>query len=160
MKVKLSDFELKLARALAADRIKGTQTLGLEDRKADKNRTNQQIGEDGVRGELAFCKIMNVYPELNGIGLGAGDCRLRDGRIFDVKCVQPGRNMVATHDKDKERKRVDGYVLMYDHGEGVVEFIGWCHYDQLICEQALADGAFMYKPGYFLNRSKLYRDLP
>ena len=92
----------------------------------------------GMGGELAFCKLFNVYPDLSTETpeFDTGDCVL-DGLRIDVKTTdRPEGHLLAT--KWKKVSSCDAYALM----TGVFpnyHFRGFMDADELLREIRLRD---------------------
>ena len=108
--------------------------------------------KDGILGELGFCRLMNVWPD---IGLsprsGSHDAVVGGNRI-DVKTTRhkTGR-LLATL---KENPDVDIYVLAIIE-DAEVKFPGFARKEDLINESNITD--LGHGPGYAMTQDKLRR---
>lgn len=110
MEVILNDAEQRLVRYLAEKRYSNARDKGFVDCKQG-DQSNQLTDLEGMGGELAFCKLFNVYPDLSILlDLKAEDCILPDGRKVDVKTTKydSGRLVAVTWKTPK----VDAFALM------------------------------------------------
>lgn len=110
MYVTLSDAEQRLAKYLAKQRYDSARDKGLPNRKMG-DQSNELTDLEGIAAEIAFCKLANVYPDLDLDHTKAEDCYLRDGRSVDVKSTtyESGRLLAV---KWKDAAQVDLFVLM------------------------------------------------
>lgn len=110
MYVTLSEAEQRLAKYLAKQRYELSREMGLPNKKVG-DQSNEMTDLEGIAAEIAFCKLANVYPDLDMTGPKAEDCVLRDGRSVDVKSTiyETGRLLAV---RWKESGSVDIYVLM------------------------------------------------
>jgi hypothetical protein len=108
--VVLSDAEQRLAKYLAKQRYENARRKGLPDRKMG-DQSNELTDLEGIASEIAFCKLANVYPDLDLDHTKAEDCYLRDGRSVDIKSTtyESGRLLAV---RWKDAKAVDVFVLM------------------------------------------------
>lgn len=104
---------MKLVDYMARVRSEYSRKDGLIDMKVSSD-TNLAIDTLGAGGELAYCRLMNVYPDLDPHTLNIADCVLHDGSaggtLVDVKTTSnpEGKLYVAPW----KRGKVDLFVLM------------------------------------------------
>lgn len=108
--ITLSDVEQALCRHIAKRRHEMNRANGTVNAKIGP-QSNEQTDLDGIGAELAFCKLFNVYPDLQVISRSDHDAMLVNGLRVDVKTTryQAGRLLVRQH---KQADPVDLYVLM------------------------------------------------
>ena len=112
MKVTLTEHEQRIARFLAKERYNVNRENNVQDAKKGE-QSNEFVDLEGIAGEMAFCKIFNLYPDLEikvtTQDTDAGDCIL-NGHKVDVKTTSydTGRLICATWKNDD----VDLYALM------------------------------------------------
>ena len=108
--IALSDHELRIARETGELRAEANKRAGT----VDGNVTDYSPPDAhtiGVAGELAFCKLCNIYPDFEvSVRRGSADCQ-RLGESVDIKSTeyQTGRLLV------RPTKRLVGtevYALM------------------------------------------------
>lgn len=112
--------------------------------------SNIQIDEDGMIGEYAFCKKMNIFPDLiPGPRSGSYDCVFMGKRV-DVKSTrrENGRLLSTTKNNDD----VDVYVLAIILGNKV-RFPGFALKKDLVREQNLTE--LGHGIGYAMNQNEL-----
>jgi hypothetical protein len=89
--VELNKQEQALCRALAKKRYASNRTAGVRNSKRGR-QSNEDTDLEGVGAEMAFCKLLNVYPDLPMTPRSQddddGDCTLKDGRRVDVKATK------------------------------------------------------------------------
>lgn len=100
-----------MARLLAQGRGSVTRGAGIKTRKHDPHHTDLEIDLEGAGAELAFCKLMNVWPDLDTHSFGKFDCVSRTGNLVDIKSTRHlnGRLLAAPW---KHKNNTDVYVLM------------------------------------------------
>jgi len=110
MYVILSEAEQRLAKFLAIQRFENARRKGLKNAKMG-NQSNELTDLEGIASEIAFCKLANIYPDLDLDHTNAADCFLRDGRAVDVKSTtyKTGRLLSV---RWKNAGKVDVFVLM------------------------------------------------
>jgi hypothetical protein len=112
--VRLSILEAVVASVIAGFRQQNGSTNGrITDRAVDGKRSGFDLHFEGALGELAFARLVNVYPDFGvGIANGPVDCHLPDDTAVDVKCtrVAYGALMAPPHKNDRRQPGV--YVLM------------------------------------------------
>lgn len=138
-----------LASILGGFRSLVARNAGVKDAKMG-NQNGIDSDQDGILGELAFCQLMNVWPD---VGLsprsGSADAVVKDKRI-DVKATRrPDGRLLATL---KNNPDVDVYVLAII-GESEVKFPGYAMKDELIHESRIRD--LGHGKGYAMDQSEL-----
>jgi len=105
----LNDAEQRLARYLAETREAYNHTVGARDVLCvDADRIQNKVESFGA--EIAYCHLMNCYPNLATDCFEAFDVRLADGRRVDVKQTRyPHGRLVV---KLLHRAAPDLYALM------------------------------------------------
>jgi hypothetical protein len=108
--VVLSEAEQRLAKFLATRRYQNARSKGLRNAKMG-DQSNELTDLEGIASEIAFCKLMNIYPDLDLDHTNSADCFLRDGRAVDVKSTvyNSGRLLSV---RWKNASKVDIFVLM------------------------------------------------
>lgn len=110
MIVQLNEVECRIAEYMAKRRYQMSREQGIVDRKIG-SQSSELTDLEGIAAEIAFCKLANVYPDLDPSSPKKEDCVLRDGRRVDVKATvhNNGRLVVA---RWKQPDDVDLYALM------------------------------------------------
>jgi len=152
MKITLTVAEQKLAMYLAKARYDDNRAKGNPDTKLSP-QTNKEIELDGISGELAVCRMLNVYPdtETSYKELPKYDLMSANGSKIDVKTTKyaSGR-LLAT--KNKKLGECDIYILV----TGIFptyKVVGWCRDDELLKEENLIN--LGHGEGYALTQDKL-----
>jgi len=60
----LNEIEMDIAKAVAKGRIKVNEENGVKTNSKKSPEEKLREETDGVAGEIAFCKLFNLYPEL------------------------------------------------------------------------------------------------
>lgn len=114
--------------------------------------TQDEVDIEGFGGEIAYCKLMNIYPDLDvELSTPDYDCISTEGEKIDVKTTRyrDGHLIVPVN---KITHPADKYVLVT--GEfPVYNIVGQCDADQLFMEENIRD--FGKGPGYTLGQNKL-----
>jgi len=110
--ITLNEQEQRIARYIAKERMtinrasnKKTSIIG--------SQSNEEVDLEGIAGEIAFCKIFNLYPDfktnLVNQDSDEGDCVYKEFKV-DVKTTtyKSGKLICGTWKNDK----VDYYALM------------------------------------------------
>jgi hypothetical protein len=118
MFVELREMELELIELVCEKRKEFNEKVGTNPTPYGAKRTLDQYNLDSYAGEIAFCKIMGVYPDFGTDHYEYYDCTLLDGRKVDVKTTYVGSrlypnkapHLIVKEVKDKEVP--DLYALM------------------------------------------------
>ena len=116
------------------------------------NQSGSDSDRDGILGELAFCQLMNVWPDL---GLtprsGSADCLVKNKRI-DIKTTRRlnGRLLCTL----KDNPDVDIYVLALLDDDSVT-FAGYATKTELRQDANIID--LGHGKGYALDQNKLHK---
>lgn len=135
MRITLNESEQRIARWLAKQRYANNRKNNVEDRKVGP-QSNEFTDLNGIGAELAFCKMLNIYPDLSVCPRSGGhDCISPKGYKIDVKSTkyENGRLLAMLGKEDAEV-----YVLVV--GEfPTYRWVGWARADELICEENIID---------------------
>ena len=149
--ITLNQAEQRLAKYLAAARTDNARSRGIKDRKVG-SKEGGDMDLDGFGAELAFCRLMNCYPDMeireNPSDDEQGDAIL-NGLAVDVKQTHYRRGKLLAV-RWKEPK--DLYALMVGTFP-TYEFRGMATGDELINESNLID--LGHGEGYALTQDKL-----
>ena len=110
--VTLNKGEQEIAKKIAKERYESSRAAGVYNAKKG-DQSNEFTDLEGISGEIAFCKMFNVYPDMDSKVVtqldDIGDCTYR-GYQVDVKTTsyENGKLICATWKNDK----VDMYALM------------------------------------------------
>lgn len=153
MEIVLNDTEQRLAKYLAKKRFE-------HNRKS--HTTNARIGPqsdeetdlEGIGAEIAYCKLMNVFPDTNIDERPANDCILKNGKTVDVKTTKyKNGHLIAVCKKAKMEEQPDIYALMV----GVFpkyRFAGMMDSKELLKEERLKD--LGYGPTFAAKQQELH----
>ena len=110
-KISLSENEQRLAIHIGQKRYANARLKNIKDTKIG-DQSNEETDLEGFAGELAFCKVMNIYPDLEtGNNLPPYDCIDYYGVTYDVKTTKhTNGHLMATLKKKKNPP--DKYVLL------------------------------------------------
>jgi hypothetical protein len=110
MTITLNDAEQKLATYLAKQRHARARASGKTDRQIGP-QSSHDTDLEGIGAEIAFCRLLNIYPDTDVGHTPLADCVLPCGSTVDVKATkhQNGHLLVA---KWKDPQGVHAYALM------------------------------------------------
>jgi len=152
--VTLNEAEQRLTEYIAKKRIAFHQhdESVIQKKREHWERDQVEIDREGFGGEIAYCKFMNLYPDLESdLSSPDYDCMSCNGEKIDVKTTKyrEGHLIVPVN---KITHPADKYVLVT--GEfPVYNIVGQCGADQLFMEENIRD--FGKGPGYTLGQNKL-----
>lgn len=106
----LTEAEQRLAKFLATRRYQNARSKGLFNAKMG-DQSNELTDLEGIASEIAFCKLANIYPDLDLDHTNPADCYLRDGRSVDVKSTTYSSGRLLSV-RWKNVSEVDLFVLM------------------------------------------------
>lgn len=131
MNVTLTDWEFKVCEMLAAQRHHSNRQGGVNDAQIGP-QDSAMTDLVGICGEFAFCKALNVYPDLTvSPRSGSYDARM-GGMTVDVKTtVRESGRLLAT--LKKASHMCDVYVLAVGQDLNY-RLAGWVFSDELIDE--------------------------
>ena len=144
--VSLTEFEEDLVHRVATGRNEGKRHTLVRQYLPEGERDVQ-----GFAGELGFCKIFNLYPDLV-IGSEIRpdfDCIYRGVKI-DVKTAPPGKNLIAQ--KGKEKHPPEMFALMLG-AMPTFQLVGFAPAWMLLREEMITD--LTHGPTYFMSRHLL-----
>jgi hypothetical protein len=98
----LNDLEINVAKHVAKYRMKHNKETGAEATLyGDKGADHLANEINYFAAELAFCKIWNIYPDLNYTKRRVEDCKLPGGITVDVKWTDLARGRLMVKVKDR-----------------------------------------------------------
>lgn len=156
MTITLNKQELRLAKFIANQRAEFNKHSGVKEAKVGK-QDSSVIEFEGMCGEIAFCKLFNIYPDLRVEVVTQlnddGDCTYKGKRV-DVKTTsyKNGKLLTAPWKKDN----VDLYALMIGESP-TYEFKGFAHASELKSKDKLQ---FLgYNEVYCMEQHQLIKDI-
>lgn len=137
--VLLNDAEQRLAKYLANARYMKNRQTSTKDMKVGP-QTCQDTDLEGIAAEIAFCKIANVYPDLQLEERPSYDAIFSDGMTVDVKATKykSGR-LLAVTGKINKSEGLDAYSLMVGQFPGPYEFRGFMKREDLLQPGRITD---------------------
>lgn len=84
----LTNIEQKLCVHMAKSRQRMNREQGAVNKKKNKTMTPYRTELLGFAGEIAYCRILNIYPDLQYSSRRIEDAKLHDGRLVDVKTTR------------------------------------------------------------------------
>lgn len=120
-------------------------------KKGDEHHDVAEL--EGIGGEIAFCKFLNIYPDLTiGPQHGGADCER--GLLIDVKARRREDGMLLVV-KSKRINAVDAYALMVGTFPKY-RFAGWCRADEVVNPDRLID--LGHGETYAIEQAELTQD--
>lgn len=140
--VKLNISEQRLAEYVAQRRCEWNDRLGVPN-VVISSLGQRGVDLEGIAGELAFCRLFNVYPDLETDvepPYKAYDCVLYDRLRVDVKntTYEHGRLLVS-HKTGEKAGEVDAYALMTGTFPGPYVYRGMMNRHELIQEKRIGE---------------------
>lgn len=108
--VELNEAEQKLAQFLAKARHAKARNNNIENKRLGP-QSDWETDLEGMAAEIAACKLLNVYPDLQTESIPIYDMVSRSGWTIDVKATKykTGKLLAV---KGKSENRSDFYMLM------------------------------------------------
>jgi hypothetical protein len=150
MQVTLNESELKICEWLGKSRYQNNRVASISDKKIGPQSV-EETDLEGICGEFAFCKAMNLYPDMSINTRSGGYDILMNGLRVDVKTTKykNGKLLAA---KSKKISDSDLYVLVIGERPNYT-IAGWCKSEHLIKNSNLVD--LGYGLTYCLFKEKL-----
>jgi hypothetical protein len=150
MQVTLNESELKICEWLGKSRYQNNRVASVSDKKIGPQSV-EETDLEGICGEFAFCKAMNLYPDMSINTRSGGYDILMNGLRVDVKTTKykNGKLLAA---KTKKISDSDLYVLVIGERPSYT-VVGWCKSEDLIKNSNLVD--LGYGLTYCLFKEKL-----
>ena len=148
----LNNLEIELSKELAYRRYHECETKNVMNRKVASRKTNKEIVESGVLSEIAFCKMMNIYPDFTyHVRKGSADCVI-DGVAIDIKTTNLSNGQLLVTPKKEIDGGIDLYVLMTGDGKNFT-YKGWKNSKDVYDKNNLKD--LGYGPTYVIKQQEL-----
>jgi len=148
----LNNLEIELSKELAYRRYHECETKNVMNRKVASRKTNKEIVESGVLSEIAFCKMMNIYPDFTyHVRKGSADCVI-DGVAIDIKTTNLSNGQLLVTPKKEIDGGIDLYVLMTGDGKNFT-YKGWKNSKDVYNKNNLKD--LGYGSTYVINQKEL-----
>ena len=139
--VSLTYAERKLAHFLAKHRNGNNRHFNVVNLKVSASDA-ATVDLEGMCGEIAFCKLFNVYPDMDvdrPPPHPLHDCVLPGGERIDVKTTkyETGKLLVDCRKNSKKTSGVDFYALMIGTFPGPYSFRGFIAREKIIQEDRI-----------------------
>ncbi len=149
MQITLNEIEIRLAKFVARKRYELAREKGRPNLKVG-GQSNEATDLEGAAGEIAFCKVMNVYPNLVIGEIDEYDADIPFGTV-DVKTTKyrSGRLLAV---RSKKMRQADLYALII----GTIpnyRFVGMATGEELFQEENIKD--LGRGKGYALDQDQL-----
>jgi hypothetical protein len=135
-KIVLTDAEIKICEWLAKQRYNSNRSCRVKDGKIGPQPC-AETDLEGICGEFAFCKAMNLYPDMSISPRKGTDDVVFKGKTVDIKTTRYKTGKLLAR-KTKEEMPSDIYVLVIGQCPNY-KIAGWCCSAELLCENNLID---------------------
>lgn len=135
----ITESELKLADRIARERHQSNRDSGVSDQKIGP-QSGYDTDYNGIIGELAVAKRLNIYPDL-AIEPGSGGIDLRFGNVtLDTKATEYTRGKLLAPIWKQHKDHADVFVLVTIDwpDEGTVpdvDIAGWLQAEELLSDE-------------------------
>lgn len=136
MVIKLTEAEVRICQWLAKQRHSSNRSGGVVDAKIGP-QSCEDTDLEGICGEFAFCKAMNLYPDMSISPRKGTDDVIVNGKSVDVKTTRYKTGKLLAR-KTKGETPSDVYVLVVGQCPEY-KIAGWCGSAELLCESNLID---------------------
>lgn len=152
--ITFTEPEITVIRVMATNRHLAARGGHAEDRQRG-HQNAVQIDIDGIMGEFALARMMNVYPDFTAYARNGGaDLMSRDGLSIDVKTTRYADGQLLGEVKKKDAP-CDVYVLMIVDDRSA-RFAGWISGKRLFRDDYLTD--LGHGPTYAVPQDQLRRE--
>ena len=135
----LNEAEQRLAKYLATARYAKNRETSTKDLKIGPQDCDITDLE-GVAAEIAFCKMFNIYPDLQMENRPNHDAMLPGGTTVDVKATRyRSGKLLAVLGKIDKINGLDMYSLIVGEFPGPYEFRGFMNSEDLLRPERLTD---------------------
>ena len=151
MLIHLNPAEQRLAQYLARRRYSSNRAAGVKDKKIG-DQSVKETDLQGVAGEIAVAKCLNLYPDLEvTVRSGSYDLLMHNGMTIDVKTsVYPAARLTAPVGTPLQKAAI--YVLVTGKMP-TFRVVGWAWARDLINEGRIGD--LGHGPTYILEQEWL-----
>ena len=136
MNITLNAAEIKICEWIAKNRYASNRNGGVSDKKIGP-QSCEETDLEGICGEFAFCKAMNLYPDMSISPRKGTDDVTLNGKTVDVKTTRYKTGKLLAR-KTKGETPSDVYVLVVGQCPEY-KIAGWCGSAELLCESNLID---------------------
>ena len=136
MNITLNASEIKICEWIAKNRYASNRNGGVSDKKIGP-QSCEETDLEGICGEFAFCKSMNLYPDLSISPRKGGDDVLFNGKKIDIKTTKYKSGKLLAR-RSKSETPSDVYVLIVGQRPDY-NIVGWCYSTDLIQDKNLID---------------------
>jgi hypothetical protein len=137
MFIRLNDAEQRLSKYLAKQRYESNRSQGVVN-----NRVGPQSDEvtdlEGIAAEIAFCKVFNVYPDLETSCKDPADAYTTSTGATDVKATKYRNGRLLAVKGKLGLIHPDSYALMIGEFPNY-RFVGFVASGELLDEKNLID---------------------
>lgn len=151
-RVELNAFELGICMGLAEERQMMNEYNYVVDRRIAIDKSSVEVHLQGVKGELALAKYLNVYPDFTTNCRKGGSELVYRGWRLDAKNRNPYRDLMTP--ASKRPGEADIYVCIT--GDNPLILLGWCFDKEFIIPERIVTWTPI--KSYFMEEKEL-RDM-
>ena len=149
MEIEIQETEIAVLKILGNLRTLQNRSNNINDTQRDK-RNKSDVELDGLIGEYAFCKINNIFMDIDVcVRSGSYDCMYKGYRL-DIKTTRHTNGRLIAY--PKKNPDVDIYVLCIIDGNKV-SFPGYAKTEELFKEENIVN--LGYGDTYAINQENL-----
>jgi hypothetical protein len=150
VEIRLDEHEKRICAWLAKQRHASNRQAAVCNLQVGP-QSNEMTELEGIGGEFAFCKLLNLYPDMS-IKIGAGGADAKVGHLsVDVKTTTYLNGKLLAHVR-KAEVACDIYVLVVGQMP-TYRIAGWAYDLELLNERRLID--LGHGPVYAMTQSEL-----
>lgn len=153
--IKLNNFEQKLCKALAQLRHSSNRESSVKNSKIGP-QSNEETDLEGISAEMAFCKLMNLYPDLSisprssQAETDKGDVTLKNGKTVDVKTTKYSNGKLLA---PLWKKQTGDYFVLMVGSFPEYNFKGFIEQEKVLSPNKVIN--LGYGPTYHATQSEL-----
>lgn len=149
--VTLNEVEQRLARFLATSRHMANRREGVPNERIGP-QSDEETDLEGIAAEIAYCKIHNLYPDMQLEKREAADCYSFEHGSIDVKgTTRPNGHLLVRLQK-VQKGAVDTYALMIGRFPSY-RFAGWEYAKNVLRDETIKD--FGHGPTHAIHHTRL-----
>ena len=159
--VSLTDMEIRLATMVGRSRQRKNEQAEIGNRRVCQVRKDLSMHVEGFAAELAFCKVVGVYPDLDTTPRRGGiDCTLLSGETVDVKTTRYESGCLITPvSKGRLEEHADIAVLVITHKRHRYSVVGWVPMSKLLAPATVRPFGPRGVPTHVVEQGELNTDL-
>jgi hypothetical protein len=154
MLIILNPIEQAVARYVAKHRYEYCRKVNAVATRYGTEAEAMQREIDSAGAEIAYCKMMNVYPDMDVTKFPPYDAMLQDGTLVDVKQTDRAEGRLLVKMKERRKGLPDIYAMMVG-AFPEYKFAGWVKATDILKEERIDKK--LPHPAYVMEQSQLNR---